>query len=315
LRVCKKWYGYAHDPLLWRKFDVKCFKHVNLENLKTLIDLFGTESMKELNIQGNYEHRSTRSINLRELDEEFWSILVNKSPNIEFITLEYLNLSNLNVKSLANFKSLAKLSLNWCHLNENWFECNSINSLENLISLKLVRVASLSNNDLKSIVKQIPNLKELTISETKSSLIDDSIKYLANLKQLETLELINTQITDESLREFCRSYNFSSKLTHLNLSMSSYLTNVSIKIIGNYFFNLKKLYLTSCFGLTDVTSLENLFKLNYLNLNNTSVSRIMVNSFKLRACDFCEIEYGHEKILYNKLAWTVNGSRNSVCSF
>lgn len=306
---------FAHDPLLWRKFDVKCFKHVNLEHLKTLVELFGTESMRELSIRGNYEHRTTRSIDLRELDEDFWRLLAFKSPNIELISLEYLNLSNLNARCLASFKNLSKLSLNWCHLNQNWFNYDGISCLENLVSLKLIRVASLSNNDLKSIASQIPNLKELSISETKSSLIDESIRDLANLKHLEILELINTQITDESLREFCRSYNLSTNLTHLNLSMSSYLTNVSIQLIGNYFFNLKKLYLTSCFGLTDMTSLENLIKLKYLNLNNTSISRITVTNFKLRVCDFCEIEYGHEKILYNKLAWTVNGSRNSVCSF
>ena len=60
---------------------------------------------------------------------------------------------------------------------------------------------------------------------------------------------------------------------------------------------------------------QNLNNLNYLNLNNTSIDKNEIKRTLLSMLPTTEIEYGHEKMLNRKLMWTINGSRNCVCSF
>ena len=97
--------------------------------------------------------------------------------------------------------------------------------------------------------------------------------------------------------------------------MSSKISNDCLNIIADNLRGLNTLYLTSCFGISNIKFLLNFKNLNYLNINNTSIDKHQIKENLLPHLPKCEIEYGHEKMLNRKLMWTINSSRNSVCSF
>lgn len=132
---------------------------------------------------------------------------------------------------------------------------------------------------------------------------------------LENLSLNNTLITDESVFSICSSRSLCAHLKTLNLTRSSNLTNRCLEPIGTCLVNLKSLHLTSCFGISNALAIASFGQLNYLNLNNTSIDKEKIRECLVPVLKQCEIEFGHEKMLNRKLMWTINGSRNCVCSF
>lgn len=162
----------------------------------------------------------------------------------------------------------------------------------------------------------MPELVTLTINQAVSSLGDDSTEIICkSLIQLKQLDLVNTVISDHAVFNICNSTHLCSNLTRLNLTMSSKISNNCLHLIAENLRCLTTLYLTSCFGISNVNFLQTMKTLNYLNINNTSIEKSRIKEFLLPNLPKCEVEYGHEKILSTKSMWTINSSRNSVCSF
>jgi hypothetical protein len=242
--------------------------------------------------------------------------LILKCKNIETISFEYLNLNELKMNMFL-FKHLKKLTLKWCNfsllLNKQLLSKNL--PFTTIHTLNLIRVITpITQYDVELIGKLMPNLVSLSINEAKSSFNDSCILYLLDLFKLEKLELLNTSITDVAIVELSKSVCLRMNLKCLNLSMSSKLTNLCLELIGSNFLELNSLCLTSCFGFTNIFHLENLLKLKYLNVNNTSIEKKFVLNF-IQKLSTCEVEHNHEKILKRKNNWTINGSKNCVCSF
>src|SRR5262249_20327413 len=155
----------------------------------------------------------------------------------------------------------------------------------------------------------------LCINQAHSTLGDDSLDILgAQLKLLTHLDFINTAITDVGIEQLCSRVHTCERLAHLNLSMSSRIGNHALACVVRSLLNLRALVLTSCFGISNLKLLENLRHLRYLNLNNTSIVKEIIDEMAL-VMPWCEVEFGHPKVLKQKNNWTINGSRNSVCSF
>lgn len=344
LSVCKKWNNLLKDGSLWTIIDLSQYKNeITLCKLKKLISMYGCASTKHLLLVGNNDDELEKakkshkpSDELLEsifyyLDDHFVNRILNvKCPCLTQIHLEYLDLSATRFEHFVQFASLDTLSIKWCKLgkdehNERWFSQTDDDDHHhhtwlvpsNLKHLYIFRSGdNLTRPDVQYICKRAPNLKTLSINQAKSTLRDDSVELIVeHLKNLQHLELNNTLITDAAVYAICGSFSLSSRLTSLNLTRSSSLSNNCLEAIANSLTNLKSLHLTSCFGISNIKSLLNLKNLNYLNINNTSLDKQKIKELLLPALKKCEIEYGHEKMLNRKLMWTINGSRNCVCSF
>lgn len=299
-----------------------------MSDLTKLISHYGSDSSRELMLCGNYSPNLTSNFsnlsinnyqkNIVCLDSYFINDKLGaKCQNLNIILLEYLDLSQINFELFENFKNLKKFSLKWCNLSQNWFQSQSDNlSQTKITQLHLIRSGKLSLDDVKSICQKMPHLSTLSITQAQSTVSDEAVEFIVNsLNKLEHLELTNTSISDNAIFSICNSPSLCKNLKHLNLSMSSCLTNSCLLSIAENLRNLKSLYLTSCFGISNVNLLQNFINLNYLNLNNTSIDREKIRNSLLPVLPKCEIEFGHEKMLNRKLMWTINGSRNCVCSF
>ena len=321
------------DGSIWTKIDLKNYKNViGLKELKRIISTFGSTATKELMLAGsfvadeipnsNHQNRlrskscPVETHKLSHLDVEFFGdYLMSKTENLNSIHLEYLDLSQVKFDHFLNLPNLSSLSLVWCHIKSNWFGKDSDEDCSNLKTLCLIRTGHLVENDVENICKRAPKLSTLVVNQAESSLNDTSIRTICgSLSALENLDLINTSISDNAIFSICESPSLSSNLKRLNLSMSSKISNNSIAYIAERLLSLHTLYLTSCFGISSVSSLKNFTNLRYLNINNTSIAKEHIKETLLPMLPDCEIEHGHEKMLSHKLMWTINGNRNCVCS-
>lgn len=166
-------------------------------------------------------------------------------------------------------------------------------------------------------MKHSKGLRTLCINQSQSSLGDDSVETIvAHMQHLESLSLNNTLITDAAVYSICSSAAMCARLKQLNLARSTSLSNRCLEWIGTSLVNLKSLHLTSCFGISNALAIAKFVgQLSYLNLNNTSIEKDKIREHLVPVLTQCEIEFGHEKMLNRKLMWTINGSRNCVCSF
>ena len=222
-----------------------------------------------------------------------------------------------------SFADLNTFSLKWCYSDDKWFRTEggnkeSLKRTTNIKHLHFIRSSSdkLAKQDMENICRQMPKLATLSIVQTKSTLTDEVVDLISkHCKNLESLDLVNTLMSDNAILSICASQSLCANLKHLNLSLSSRLSNNCLNFIGDNLKRLKSLNLTSCFGISNINLLQNLIHLNYLNINNTSLDKIAIRDHLVPMLPKCEIEFGHEKMLNRKLMWTINGSRNCVCSF
>lgn len=321
--MCKKWNFLLKDASLWTVLDFRdSKKEISLDDIKKIILLYGSESSKQLLLTGNYSYHfrnktdDKANTRLVGLDTHFFqTVLPDKCSKIQKIVLEYFDLSSLSLQEFSKLKELEILSFKWCNFNKDFFNISD-KSESRVKQLFLIKSGSITLDDVKTICLKMPSLHTLCINQAQSSIKDDSIHYLVNhLINLERLELTNTLISDIGIQSICESPHLTKKLKFLNISMSSCLTNSCLNLLSEHLSCLKSLYLTSCFGISNVKLLQNFVNLSYLNLNNTSIEREKIRESLLPVLPKCEIDFGHEKMLNRKLMWTINGSRNCVCSF
>jgi hypothetical protein len=307
-------------------------QNLSLNVLRNIIKFYGSKSTTEIILAGNYiqdkisEKNQLKMIDERPLfylDENLIEDISRRCPNLNKICFEYLDISSFNFEVFLSFKKLKEITLKWCNISENWFDVYHIkeknkflNDYNSFTSLNLSRTGSLNKNDIENICLLMPNLKIFSINQSQSTISDDSIEVIVkHLKNLQELDLINTLISDNAIFTICQSVELCQSLKRLNLCMSCGLSNNCLNAIADNLIHLKTLYLTSCFGISNANLFKNLNKLVYLNLNNTSISKNEIEKTLKPMLPSTEIEYGHEKMLNRKLMWTINGSRNSVCSF
>lgn len=329
-RVCKKWNRLAKDPSMWSIIDVRDYKReISLEDVKKIIFHFGSASTKELLICGNFTFdyvpamldalrcpkAEKKKTPIKELDVDFInSSLLFQCPNLNLISLEYLDLSHIEFGRISQLEHLKTFSLRWCDIPSNWFETS--NHLSEIRNLYLIRTGLLNSKDIEDICSNMPQLITLSINQAVSTLGDDSIEIICkNLINIKQLDLVNTVLSDNAVGTICNSTHLCLNLNRLNLTMSSKISNDCLNLMADNLRGLNTLYLTSCFGISNINFLLNLKTLNYLNINNTSIDKHKIKENLLPHLPKCEIEYGHEKMLNRKLMWTINSSRNSVCSF
>jgi hypothetical protein len=334
-RVCKKWNSLVKDSTLWSKIDLGRYKsELTLSDIKNLLNTYACpDSTRSIALTGNFSYDSVlngTSTNTTQLvhdqhqliyflDTELIALLVRKCPNLTELQLEHLDLSELEMRSFFAISNLDSFSVRWCYSKSSWWSMSVADPCSRITNLQLIRSGSdkLAETDMSNICAHMPGLTTLSVVQTKSTITDETVSCLVKNcpVNLHTLELVNTLLTDTAVETLCRSVTLATGLKSLNLSMSSGLSNNCLAIISEQLHALKSLNLTSCFGISSIVLLQGLSNLSYLNINNTSLDKVEIRERLVPILAKCEIEFGHEKMLNRKLMWTINGSRNCVCSF
>lgn len=123
---------------MWSIIDVRDYKReISLEDVKKIIFHFGSASTKELLICGNFTFdyvpamldalrcpkAEKKKTPIKELDVDFInSSLLFQCPNLNLISLEYLDLSHIEFGRISQLEHLKTFSLRWCDIPSNWFE-------------------------------------------------------------------------------------------------------------------------------------------------------------------------------------------------
>jgi internalin A len=190
--------------------------------------------------------------------------------------LEYLNATNLSLKSITALSTLKNLRV-------LYLPQNSISDVSPLKSLTQLQVLSLKGNQIASIssLSGLTNLQKLYLSENKLA----SVSSLSKLTKLEVLELSNNSIQKvdglKGLKKLTRltlAYNKLSDLTPLQALINLQYLDLSDNKITDItaLTNLKKiktLYLQRNY-ISNIKALSGMSKLTLLSLNGNKVSAL-----------------------------------------
>lgn len=169
--VCKKWNQLARDGSLWRRLDLRPYKSkLSPDDLERLVNVYGSDSTRDLRLLGNYVEDAPRSNNpidqqpalVVALDVRFWShVLHAKARLLTYLTLECLDLSGLDFDAMCAFERLESLSIAWSNLSETWFRSSNSRRQSSLAALKsfyLIRCSGrqLDCNDVNTICSTAP---------------------------------------------------------------------------------------------------------------------------------------------------------------
>jgi hypothetical protein len=122
---------------MWSIIDLRDYKReLSLDDVKQVILHFGSTSTKELIICGNFTFdyvpmleyprfpkTEKKKIIIEKLDADFINdSLLIQCPNLNLISLEYLDLTQVEFSNISELKQLKTFSLRWCDIPSNWFE-------------------------------------------------------------------------------------------------------------------------------------------------------------------------------------------------
>lgn len=203
--------------------------------------------------EGNRDFSDTEMIRLKDM------------LDLEVLSLENSQVTDVGLKHLSELSSLEHLNLNGTDITDNGLA--HLKKLTNLKSLALsgtkVTSAGLSN------IKGLNNLTELYLFDT--NVTDDGLKYLESLTQLTILNLARTHITDKGLKHLQQM----KKLQNLFLGFTG-VTDAGLPSLAGM-KDLRGLYLVrtniSDQGLQGIQALDNLdaLWLSYTNVSDSGL--------------------------------------------
>lgn len=207
-----------------------------------------------------------------------WNLQINDEQ------LEFLDLSNTGIESLANiqnYRSLETLLLD----NNNLTDIQLLQGLESLESLELL---SLSGNPIDFISfdvgQSLPGLKALNLSDTNiqdlqplMSLFDLETLSLANLSQISVFDARNLIVNNDRLKHLDISGLVGIDLAAINLEKLETLKAADLELSylpGNFYFEGLKVLDLSGNQLTDFPSLVDFRLLRSLNLADNEITQL-----------------------------------------
>lgn len=180
------------------------------------------------------------------------SNLAKLYPNLENLTLTRLNVNGDSLADVSKFGSLKSLSL--ATVNPSIVDLNDISGTGSLESLSITRSTSIRQQFSDVILKDLPNLSELVVSDTQMTVAPD----VSNLPSLLSLDLSNNRLTEFPVL-------YAPKLKTLNLSASR-MVNASYPS-GSDLSSLKNLDMSNNSQLTTFVWSDGAPSLEYANLN------------------------------------------------
>ena len=222
-------------------------KLANSESLKNslhTLDLRGCQRVTDVSALAGCTSLHTLNLSNTNVDDEALNKLANSESHLESLDLSECKITKNILTAISNCQNLKTLILR---------SCQSVTDVSALAGCASLHTLNLSNTNVDD-----DDLNELANSESlKNSLHTlnlsgcsgvTNVSTLAGCTSLHTLNLSNTNIDDEALKELAKLPN----LHTLNLSGCSGVTNVST-LAGCA--SLHTLDLTGCYSVTDVSAL------------------------------------------------------------
>lgn len=173
-----------------------------------------------------------------------------------------------NFQHLSSIKELTALELSKCHISEQ--DVQEFSSLRNLTHLGLGS-ARLHATTLHKFVRQLSGLTYLDLNNTR--VVDDSLRQIRSLSLIQHLNLAFTQIGDDGMY-YLRDLT---KMTHLSLRATCVSDSGIVHILS--MSRLEVLILAGSYigdaGLQNLPQLGSLRFLNVVRLHNASEEGVM----------------------------------------
>nr|XP_020456753.1 S-phase kinase-associated protein 2 [Monopterus albus] len=259
--VCKRWYRLVFDESLWHSVDLEGMTHMGAalqQVLKTGVRRLRCSRafVEELHFTG------TSPLQIVQMDLSSSIIptsalesIICHCRQLEYLSLEGLQLSDTIINSLAKNPNLLQLNLGGCSgfsapaLADMLASCSSIEQLN-------ISWCEFSNNHVKNVVNHLsPSVTHLNLSGYRESLTLDDVKVLvARCPHIQTLDLSDsTQLMADSLPVLAQLTN----LQHLSLSRCYHINPAALSDLGK---TLPLLCLLDAFGLVHSCHLNSLKK-------------------------------------------------------
>lgn len=200
------------------------------------------------------------------LKEENFHKLINKSKNLQYLTLRDCDDRRVNDRFLSiiakDIKQLRFLDLHRCKLvSDDGIKEIAVN-FPNLETLSL-RSTCITNEGINALIDHLSNLNEVDLSFLEIS-DDVLIKFSKKFGDLKSLSLCGFKIGDECLISILNNLP---KLEALDLYLCENLTERGLKDVANNLINLKEIDLSSCKRISNIgTLLKNLKRLEVVML-------------------------------------------------
>ena len=246
---CKKFYSYFQK---------------RSKILKTSIQIPHTDYLKDIDKPFLNEILSKYK-NITEIETSFNDKELQILADANLINLEKLELSCIrtNIDPIKNMSSLKELHLTWNYQQD---DVTNLSSLSNLTNLEILTMSRGKIADIE-FIKELKKLKVLSIMEMAIKTKDTLNKDYDYKNYPFVIVGLTTKLTiplDISPISYC------TELTELTLYSLDIKSIEPIKTL----INLKKLVLSVIDKLEDLSIIENMVNLKYLDINSSKINNI-----------------------------------------
>lgn len=274
--VCKRWHRLAFDESLWHSVDLEGLTHMDSALQQVL-----KTGVRRLRCPRSFveETHFSRKSPLQIVQLDLSSSIIPTSAlmsiiclctQLEYLSLEGLQLSDAIISSLSKNTNLLQLNLSGCsgfsapHLADMLKSCSRIERLN-------ISWCDFTNNHVKSVVENLSStVTKLNISGYRESLMLDDLKVLVTrCPQIQTLDLSDCTLLMADSFHVLKQLK---SLKHLSLSRCYHIHLAALTDLGQMFPWLSFL---EVFGLTHDTQLTSLKKeLPRISINSRPFSTI-----------------------------------------
>jgi len=230
------------------------------------------------------------------------------SKNLKILKLYSVQLTDATIKEIASLSNLEELTLSKCdNLEKVANLAGKLNKLNKLTIYSLFNYCHSDPQTLpKNIINKFTNLKKLEIHGYYSD--ENLIKEISSLTKLENLiTTFNSKVNMDSFKNLANLSELELNYCDSDVYDGDYGTNEDLEVTFKSLSlpkNLKKLDIKNN-NLTKIPSaIENLKKLEYLNIRNNKIDQEIpeyLNTFEnLSIIDFTELKNLKGHVLNNK---------------
>ncbi|KAM6975513.1 S-phase kinase-associated protein 2 [Tautogolabrus adspersus] len=275
-RVCKRWNRLAFDESLWHSVDLEGLTHMG-QALQQVLNIGVCRLRCPRSFVEETNFTGTGALQIVELDLSSSIIptsalesIICRCTQLEYLSLEGLQLSDAIISSLSKNTNLLQLNLSGCSgfsappLADMLKSCSRIKQLN-------ISWCDFSNDHVKSVVENLSSaVTQLNISGYRESLtLDDVTMLVTRCPQIQTLDLSDsTLLMADSFHVLKQLKN----LLHLSLSRCYHIHLAALTDLGQMF---PLLSLLEVFGLVHDSQLSSLKKeLPRISINTRPFSSI-----------------------------------------
>ncbi|XP_041816401.1 S-phase kinase-associated protein 2 isoform X2 [Chelmon rostratus] len=274
--VCKRWHRLAFDDSLWRSVDLEGLTHIGpalQQVLKTGVHRLRCPRsfVEELDFTGEGPLQMVQmDLSSSIIPTSALESIICRCRELEYLSLEGLQLSDMIISSLSKNPNLLQLNLSGCSgfsapaLADMLKSCSSIEQLN-------ISWCDFNNNHVKSVVSNLSSgVTHLNLSGYRESLTLDDVKVLvARCPLIQTLDLSDSTLLVADCFPVLKQLKY---LLHLSLSRCYHIHLAALTDLGKMF---PMLCLLDVFGVVQNSHLPSLKKeMPHVSINSRPFSSI-----------------------------------------